>query len=66
METKIVKVQSEIGYQIARRNELSQWNVNNAIIKAKMDIRLHEKLIASAQKQKLMPDVLMEEEVEAM
>jgi hypothetical protein len=45
---------------VARRNELSQWNLHNAVIKAKIDCRLHENLIYAAQKLKLQPDEKME------
>ena len=63
-EKKIAHLSEEIGFQIARRNQLGDIDLQNRIIQTRLDCRLHENIIYAAQKLKLQPDAKMETNIE--
>ena len=52
-EKKVEKLEYEISYQIARRNELKDIDLHDAIIRTRLECRLYENLVYSAQRLKL-------------
>lgn len=47
-----------------KKDELSQWSkLNNEIVKTKIEIRIHEKIILEAKSLHLKPDLCVEREL---